>query len=76
MTKTVEAIFENGVFKPISPLSLSEHKKVTLIIKDNNEEPTDILSLASLVYDGLSPKDIEDIEILVLDRSSFSRDND
>ncbi len=77
MTKTIEAIFENGVFKPTSPLKLSEHKKVTLIIKDSNEEETiDILSLASLVYNGLSSKDIDDIETLALDRSRFSRDND
>jgi predicted DNA-binding antitoxin AbrB/MazE fold protein len=77
MTKTVNAIFENGVFKPTSPLELSEHKKVTLIIKDSNEEETiDILSLASLVYNDLSPKDIEDVESLALDRSRFSRDSD
>lgn len=76
MTKTIEAIFENGVFKPISPLKLSEHKKVTLIIKDSNEEETDILSLASQIYNGLSPEDIEDIETLALNRSLFSRDND
>ena len=75
MTKTIEAIFENGVFKPVSPLDLSEHKKVTLIIKDNNEETPNILSLASTVYEDLSPSDIEDIEKLALDRSRFSRDS-
>ncbi len=75
MTKTIEAIFENGVFKPMSPLNnIAEHKKVTLIIKDYDAEKFDILSLASTVYDGLSPKDIEDIEKLAFDRSHFSRD--
>lgn len=74
MAMTVEAIFENGVLKPISPLNISEHKKVTLIIKDEIEESFDILSLASMVYDDLSPEDIEDIERLALDRSHFSRD--
>ena len=63
MAKTVEAIYENGVFKPISPLhNITEHKKVRLIIKDSHAGKFDILSLASTVYDGLSPKDIEDIE--------------
>jgi len=38
MSKTIDAIFENGVFKPITPISVSEHKKVTLIIADENEE--------------------------------------
>ena len=74
MAKTVEAIYENGVFKPISPLKdFSEHKKVTLIIKDYHAEKFDILSLASTVYDDLSPEDIEDIEKLAFDRSHFSR---
>lgn len=75
MTKTIEAIFENGVFKPTSPPDISEHKRVTLIIKENNEETPDILSLASTVYDDLSQSDIEDIEKIALDRSRFSRDN-
>jgi predicted DNA-binding antitoxin AbrB/MazE fold protein len=74
MTRTVEAIFEGGVLKPISPLNIAEHKKVTLIIEDESTEPVDILSLALTVYNGLSPEDIEDIEKLALDRSHFSRD--
>lgn len=74
MPKTVEAIYEEGVFKPISPLNISEHKRVTLIIEDKPEEPSDILYLASMVYNGLSPEDIEEIEKLALDRSYFSRD--
>ena len=74
MPRTVEAIFEGGVLKPISPLNIPEHKKVTLIIEDEIEEPLDILSLASMVYNGLSPEGIEEIEKLILDRSHFSRD--
>ena len=76
MVKTIEAIYENGVFKPMSPLpDISEHKKVTLVIEDNHEESCDILSLLPRkVYDGLSQKDIEDIENLALDRNHFSRD--
>ena len=74
MAKTVEAIFEGGVLKPVSPLTIAEHKRVTLIIEDEPEETSDILSLASMVYNDLSPEDIEDIENIVLDRSHFSRD--
>jgi predicted DNA-binding antitoxin AbrB/MazE fold protein len=74
MTMTFEAIFEDGVLKPTSPLNISEHKKVTFIIKDETGESFDILSLASMVYEGLSPDDIEDIEKLATDRSRFSRD--
>jgi predicted DNA-binding antitoxin AbrB/MazE fold protein len=74
MAKTIEAIFEGGVFKPTSLLDIPEHKKVTLIIEDEIEESRDILSIASKVYNGLSPEDIRDIEKVILDRSHFSRD--
>ena len=74
MARTVEAIFEEGVFKPLSPLNISEHKRLKLIIEDESEEPSDILSLASMVYNGFSPEDIVDIEKVVLDRTHFSRD--
>jgi len=74
MPRTVEAIFEGGVLKPTSPLNIPEHKKVTLIIEDEIEESLDILSLATMVYNGLSPEDIENIEKLMLNRSHFSRD--
>lgn len=73
MAKTVDAVFEDGVFKPISPIILSEHKRVTLIINDNKEEIPYILSVASMVYEGLSSNDIKDIEELAFDRSGFSR---
>jgi predicted DNA-binding antitoxin AbrB/MazE fold protein len=74
MARTVDAIFEEGVFKPLSPLNISEHKRIKLIIEDESEEPSDILSLASMVYNGFSPEDIVDIEKVVLDRTHFSRD--
>jgi predicted DNA-binding antitoxin AbrB/MazE fold protein len=73
MPKTVEAIFEKGVLIPTSPLNISEHKKVTLIIEDETVESADILSLSSMVYNGLSSNDIKQIEELALDRSGFSR---
>lgn len=74
MSKTVEAIFENGVLKPVSPLHIPEHKRVHLIIQEDVGETSDILSLASKVYNGLSPSDIEDMEKISLNRSHFSRD--
>ena len=68
----ITAIYENGVLKPLTPLNIPEHKRVSLIIEDA-AETADILSLASAIYNGLSPADIEDIEKTALDRSSFSR---
>ena len=74
MIKTVEAIYENGVLKPITPISLPEHKKITLTIEAYPGTTADILSLASTVYSGLSKADIDAIELITLDRSRFSRD--
>jgi predicted DNA-binding antitoxin AbrB/MazE fold protein len=28
----IEAIFENGVFRPLQPIHLSEHQRVTLVL--------------------------------------------
>ena len=33
MTLTVEAIWENGVLKPVQPLPLQEHEKVRITIE-------------------------------------------
>lgn len=34
MQKAIEAVFENGVFKPEGAITFKEHTKVRLIIKD------------------------------------------
>lgn len=33
MTRTIEAIFENGVLKPVEQLDLPEHQKVQVLIE-------------------------------------------
>jgi len=37
MIQAVEAIFENGVFRPLKPLNLEEGERVNLIISSANE---------------------------------------
>ncbi len=39
MTLAVEAVFENGVLKPLNPLGLVEHQKVHLIVETNVAAP-------------------------------------
>jgi predicted DNA-binding antitoxin AbrB/MazE fold protein len=35
MTKTLEAVYENGVFKPLTtPSGIGEHRRVTLTVTD------------------------------------------
>ena len=45
MSKTVEAIFENGVFKPLEKIHIKEHEKVTLILPGANEYQSFAISI-------------------------------
>ncbi len=76
MTQKVKAIYENGIFKPITSVSeiFSDGETVELIIKDKKLSPEEILELAGQVYEGLSEEDINDIEKIALDRSNFFGD--
>jgi predicted DNA-binding antitoxin AbrB/MazE fold protein len=37
MKKSVEAIYENGVFRPLEPVDLPEHQRVLVSIADKEE---------------------------------------
>ena len=76
MTQTIEAIYQNGIFKPITPVSenLEEGKKVKLVVESETEEVNPIMKLAENFYEGLSEEDIEEIEKVALDRSNFLGD--
>lgn len=37
MTKTLQAIYENGVLRPLEPLTLSEYQRVMITVSDSNE---------------------------------------
>ena len=76
MTQTIEAIYQNGIFKPLQPVSveIEDGKKVELTVTDKRLNPQEMLDLASHVYEGLSEEDIEEIEKIALDRSNFFGD--
>ena len=76
MTQTIEAIYQNGMFKPLNPVSeeFEEGKKVEITINDKKLSPEEMLELASQVYEGLSEEDIDEIEKIALDRSNFFGD--
>ena len=74
MKQTLDAVYENGVFKPSLPPNLSDGQQVRLEIETPSEEnPEDLLELASQVYDGLSESQIKEIEQIALDRRDFFR---
>ena len=42
MTNTVEAIYENGIFKPVKKVNIPEHERVKLII--SIREPDELIA--------------------------------
>jgi predicted DNA-binding antitoxin AbrB/MazE fold protein len=73
MTQTLDAIFENGSFKPVDNGSFpfSEGQRVKLIVEVPAEPYDDLIELAGRVYEGLSDKEVDEVERLALDRSNF-----
>ncbi len=39
MTRQIEAVYENGVLRPLEPLPLAEHDRVTLTVTTPSKEP-------------------------------------
>ncbi|MCK4797679.1 MAG: antitoxin family protein [Spirochaetes bacterium] len=72
MVETVNAVYENGILKPLNEIHISNGMKVKLIIESDDEESIDdILNLATGVYEGLSDKDIKEVEEIAFDRKDF-----
>ncbi|SPD72577.1 conserved hypothetical protein [uncultured Desulfobacterium sp.] len=71
-TETIEAVYEHGGFRPITPaaINLLEGQKVRLVV-ERIENPDDILALAAQVYDGLSDDQINAIERHIRRREDF-----
>ena len=51
MTKTVDAIFENGVFRPKTPVDLEEQSEVRLVIQPT-KKPDDAVKLINMWLEG------------------------
>jgi predicted DNA-binding antitoxin AbrB/MazE fold protein len=72
MDHVLEAVYENGVLKPLESLNLPEHQRVTITIQlPLVENPFQELESWHQVYAGLSDSDIAEIESIALDRSHF-----
>lgn len=79
VSKSIEAIYEDGIFKPLKPLEgLAEHERVRLIIEPLPREASDqeveaMLELAFATYEGLTEEQIREIESARLDQDHFFR---
>lgn len=67
-TQIYEAIFQNGAFRPVRPVSsIAEGQQVRLVV----EVEEDVLNLAADVYEGLSDDEINEVEKIALARRDF-----
>lgn len=70
---TVEAVFQDGVFRPVRRPDLPEGERVRLTVESMAQgNPIDVLELAARVYEGLSPKDIDEIEEMARRQTFFA----
>ncbi len=73
MKGTVEAVFQDGVFRPVRQPDLQEGERVRLTVESVEQgHPVDVLALATHVYEGLSPKDIAEVEEMARRRTFFA----
>ncbi len=73
MTRVLEAIYEQGVLKPLEDPRLVEHQRVVLELHEPPAEDSDQrLDAWHQVYEGLSDDQIADLEAIALDRSHFT----
>ena len=67
MKQAIDAIYENGAFRPIQPdlVSVADGQRVRITVDDECEP--EALRLALTVYEGLSDNDIDEIERIAFD---------
>ena len=66
--RVFEAVFEDGVLKPLQDPGLSEHHRFSVQVKELGGRDAE-------VYDGLSDDEIAEVETIAMDRSRFSRED-
>lgn len=72
MGRRIEAVYEDGVFKPLEDPGLREHERIVLDLHPRaHPRPGSSLDRWRRVLDGLSEAQIDEIEAIALDRSHF-----
>ena len=75
MTRTLEAIYVDGVLRPLQDPGLREHQRVLLEVTVEPEEGASSgLEAWHRIYEGLSEEEIAAVETIALDRSHFLRE--
>ena len=74
MSENLDAIYENGAFRPVNDadVHLSNGARVRLTVEAiTQDDRQNVLELAAMVYDGLSAEDVADVERIAMDRTNF-----
>jgi predicted DNA-binding antitoxin AbrB/MazE fold protein len=72
--RVFEAVYEDGVLKPLEDPGLPEHQRFSVQVQELGEKHAeDKLAAWHRVYAGLSDEDIAEVEKIALDRSRFLR---
>lgn len=72
--RVFEAVYEEGVLKPLQDPGLPEHRRFSVRVQEVGEKrAADDLAAWHRVYAGLSDEDIAEVEEIALDRSRFLR---
>jgi len=72
MVLSGEAVYEDGVFKPVGRPPLADGQSVHLEVRTaGRPSPEEILALAARAYDGLSAEEIDGVEEIALSRPDF-----
>lgn len=62
MSKTINAVYEDGVFKPLEPVSLNEHERVKLDINLDGHLRKQLRTLTESIYKRTDKYSSEEIE--------------
>jgi predicted DNA-binding antitoxin AbrB/MazE fold protein len=59
MTRQVEAVYENGVLRPLEPLPLREHQKVSVTVSDAQDP---LAPLIDYTFVESARREIQDVD--------------
>lgn len=70
MNQTIEAVYEDGVFKPLNPITIEieEGEKVKIVVKTEEHIEESSVDLAEKYFKGLSEEDIDKVITHALDQ--------
>lgn len=72
MSRFIEAVYEDGVLKPLEDPGLREHEHILLELRPlGRQDAGSYLAGWQRVYEGLSEAEIDEVEAIAFDRTHF-----